>query len=113
MSLIEPVGISPDLLRRAQEATAFFAESAAFYRAQSLEAMTAPEGESPQKARDRLHEYRKAALVALEEERRVADEINRARGIHRDWALDLAAARDEVERRLDRLEAEGGAGEVP
>ncbi len=59
-----------------------------------------------------MHEYRKAAVAALEDGRRVADELNRARGIVRDYALDLEAARDEVERLLDRFAAAVGAGAV-
>jgi hypothetical protein len=111
MALIAPAGISADLIRRAEEAAEFLRETGEFYR--EMTRVARAEGEdNPARARDRLHEYRKAAMVALEEGRRVADEINRARGIHRDYALDLEAARLEVERLLDRLAAEIGAGEV-
>lgn len=111
MALIEPAGLSAELLRRAEEAANFLRETGEFYREMTRAAMA--EGEdAPAKLRDRLHEYRKAALAALEDGRRVADEINKARGIHRDYALDLAAARDEVERLLDRFAAEIRAREV-
>ncbi|MCR8723621.1 hypothetical protein [Frigidibacter sp. ROC022] len=111
MALIKPTEVDPDLLKRAAEALEFLKESSDFYRDLSLRAKL--EGEdSPARARDRLHEYRKVALSALEDGRRVADEINKSRGIVRDYALDLAAARDEVERLLDRLAAEIREGPV-
>lgn len=112
MALIEPVGVSADLLRRAEEAAEFLRETGEFYREITRAALADGE-ETPAKMRDRLHEYRKVASAALEDGRRVADEINRSRGIHRDYALDLAAARDEVERLLDRFAAEIGAGALP
>jgi hypothetical protein len=112
MVLIQREGLGPDLLRLAQEAEEFFRESAAFYRAMSVGNETF-DGEAPAKVRDRLHEYRKVAMTALEDGRRVADELNRARGIVHDYALDLRAARMEVERLLDRFAAEVRKGEVP
>jgi hypothetical protein len=98
-------------MRLAEEAEAFLKETGAFYRAMSVEGQ-GEDGETPAKTRDRMHEYRKAAMSALEDGRRVADELNRARGIVHDFALDLQAARDEVERLLDRFAAAARANEV-
>jgi hypothetical protein len=111
MALIRPVPVDPALLKRVAEAEEFLKETGEFYRQMSREARAAGD-ESPAKARERLHDYRKTAMAALEEGRRVADELNRSRGIVRDFALDLRLARDEVERLLDRLAAEVGAGEI-
>lgn len=116
MVLIQREGLAPELLKLAQEAEEFLRESARFYRAMSLKPADGEEkkeGDTPAKIRDRLHEYRKVAMSALEEGRRVADELNRARGIVHDYALDLRAARMEVERLLDRFAAEVGKREVP
>lgn len=47
-------------------------------------------------------------------ERRRLDEVQRKRaGIVHDFAIDFDAARDEIGRRLDRLRAASGAGDVP
>lgn len=47
-------------------------------------------------------------------ERKRLDEARRKRaGIVHDYAIDFDAARDEIGRRLDRLRAASGAGEVP
>lgn len=104
MTLIRRVGPSEELLRLARETEEFLRETAALYRGLSTD-VAAAEAENPAKARERMHEYRRAALAALEDGRRVADELNAARGIVHDFALDLQAARDEVERLLDRFEA--------
>jgi hypothetical protein len=112
MTLIRSEGVTPELIRLAAEAEAFLRETGSFYRRMSVEARGEP-GETPAKLRDRMHEYRKAALAALEDGRRVADELNRARGIVHDFALDLGLARDEVERLLDRFAAAVGAEPVP
>ena len=82
MTLIRPQGVGDGLMAQVAEAEAFLRETGAFYRDLSLKAQA--EGEdSPARARDRMHEYRKAAMAALEDARRVADELNRARGIVR------------------------------
>ena len=111
MALIQPAGVDPKLMQRVAEAEAFLKESADYYREAGRKARDIDEPAA--KTRDRMHDYRKVALAALDEGRRVADEINRARGIVREYALDLAAARDEVERLLDRFAAAVGAGRVP
>lgn len=105
MVLIQREGLAPGLLEQAQMAEDFLRESLEFYRRRSLEEQEG-EGETPSKARDRLQEVRKLAVSALEEGRRVAEELGRARGIVHDYALDLLAARMEVERLLDRFAAE-------
>jgi ElaB/YqjD/DUF883 family membrane-anchored ribosome-binding protein len=112
MVLIEREGLSPELLQLAAEAEEFLRESAKFYRTLASETQGAAD-DPPAKVRDRLHEYRKVAMSALEDGRRVAEELNRARGIIRDYALDLRAARMEVERLLDRFAAERRQIEVP
>jgi len=112
MALITKVQVDEALLARAAEAERDLRETAEYFRSFAVREGLS-EGDSPAKMRDRIHEYRKAALAALEDGRRVADEINKSRGIVREYALDLKAARDEVERLLDRFAAAGGEGEVP
>lgn len=111
MTLIRPIPVDPTLMQRVAEAEEYLKETGEFYRRMSREAREAGD-ESPAKVRERLHDYRKTAMAALEEGRRVSDELNRSRGIVRDFALDLRLARMEVERLLDRFAAEIGAGEV-
>jgi hypothetical protein len=111
MVLIEPEGVDAELLQRAAEARDFLRETGDFYRRLSRAGEAGED--SPARVRERLHEYRKVAVAALEDGRRVADELNRSRGIVREYALDLKAARDEVERLLDRFAAEAGAGPLP
>lgn len=109
--MIQREGLAPELLEQARQAEVFLRESLEFYRRKSLEEREA-DGEAASKSRDRLHDLRRLAVSALEEGRRVAEELGKARGIVHDYALDLHAARMEVERLLDRFAAEVRKSEV-
>jgi hypothetical protein len=60
-----------------------------------------------------LADLGRATQTAFDERARVEKRIRTETGIIHDYALDLADARSEIGRRLDRLRAAGSAGGVP
>lgn len=55
-------------------------------------------------------DFRKATQTLFDERKRLEDQCRREAGIVHDVGLDLAEARDEIGRKLDRLRAAQGPG---
>lgn len=67
---------------------------------------------APGDAKRTVAEYRATIRMAMEERQRLEDRLKGANGVAGGHALDFDAARDEIRRRLARLRAAGGGGEV-
>ncbi|MGC9370607.1 MAG: hypothetical protein ACP5DX_13800 [Paracoccaceae bacterium] len=80
---------------------------------QIIEDVTAGRTDRVKELKGALADLGRATQTAFDERARVEKRIRTETGIIHDYALDLAEARDEIGRRLDRLRAAGGAGGVP
>lgn len=90
-----------------------FLDASASEMARRLEALLSGGGASAQDVARELGDLRKWAQLAYEERNRIEKLIQDHAGEGGGHAIDFAAARAEIGRRLDRLRAAGSAGEVP
>jgi hypothetical protein len=81
--------------------------------AQKIAELKAGQEGAAEAAARKLAELRKWAQLAYEERNRIDRLIRDHADGNPEHAIDLAEARAEIGRRLDRLRAAGGAGEVP
>ncbi|WP_170068415.1 permease [Meinhardsimonia xiamenensis] len=80
--------------------------------AELVRQIEAGEVPAPGDAKRTVAEYRATIRMAMEERQRLEDKLKTANGVVGGHALDFDAARDEIRRRLARLRAAGGGGEV-
>ena len=66
----------------------------------------------PEGIRRAVSDYSRAVQTIFDERKRLEDKRKRAAGVVHEFALDFAAARDEIGRRLDSLRAAGCSDEV-
>jgi len=78
-----------------------------------IQEVEAGKSERARMLRGALTDLGKAAQTAFDERLRVEKRLRESSGVAGDYSLDLAEARAEIGRRLDRLRASRGAGDVP
>jgi len=90
-----------------------FLDASASEMARKLELMLTGEGATAQDVAKELAELKKWAQIAYEERNRIDRLVRDNEGGTQEHEIDFADARAQIGRRLDRLRAAGGSGEVP
>ncbi len=106
MTLIRPEGEDGDAEKVLLCVEEHFNDAAEVFRVAARK-LAAGETVEPSKARDMVGEYRKLATLLYRERKSLEDERKKQAGVHRDYAIDFGAARDEIRRRMACLRAAG------
>ncbi|MDH3264024.1 MAG: hypothetical protein OEM24_08505 [Paracoccaceae bacterium] len=109
-------GMPPDggsVIRDRLTEIMLFLDASASEMARKLELMLTGEGATAQDVAKELAELKKWAQIAYEERNRIDRLVRDNEGGTQEHEIDFADARAQIGRRLDRLRAAGGSGEVP
>jgi len=106
MTFIRPAagdGSSSEFLTEARE---HYLRAARVFEALILK-IEAGDGVSPGDSEKAARELSRAKQTFFDERKKIEDQLCREAGVHRDYAIDFGAARDEIRRRMACLRAAG------